>query len=61
LSQAEQKSSLAFFDEFDFVLQSAPTHPSKKALRARFAKIGVGAGQHFDADRLSPRRASCRR
>ncbi|MDM0032344.1 DUF1254 domain-containing protein [Variovorax sp. J22P271] len=54
LSQADQKGSLAFFDVLNFVLQFAPTHPSEKALMAHFSKIGVGPGQHFDADKSSP-------
>jgi hypothetical protein len=36
------------------VLQFCPTHPSEKALMARFARIGVGAGKTFDASKLSP-------
>jgi hypothetical protein len=38
-----QKTSLQFFNIVNFVLQFCPTVPSEKALRARFAKIGVGA------------------
>jgi hypothetical protein len=54
LSSEAQKMSLDFYRELNFLLQFAPTHPSEKALMARFAKIGIGAGQSFDADRLSP-------
>jgi hypothetical protein len=36
------------------VLQFCPTVPSETALMARFARIGVGAGKTFDADKLSP-------
>jgi hypothetical protein len=35
-------------------LTYAPTVPSEVDLMARFAKIGVGPGQTFDADSLSP-------
>jgi hypothetical protein len=49
-----QKTSLAFFNIVNFVLQFCPTVPSEKELRARFAKIGVGAGKTFDPDKLTP-------
>ena len=54
LTQEEQKTSLQFFNIVNFVLQFCPTVPSEKELRARFAKIGVGAGKTFDPDKLSP-------
>lgn len=54
LTPATQKSSLEFFTLLDFYLQFCPTHPSEKALMARFTKIGVGTGQTFDASKLSP-------
>jgi hypothetical protein len=38
----------------DLHLVFCPTVPSEKALMARFAKIGVGAGKTFDASKLSP-------
>jgi hypothetical protein len=37
LSNEEQKTSLAFFSELNFVLQFCPTNPSEKELMARFA------------------------
>jgi hypothetical protein len=49
-----QKTSLQFFNVVNFVLQFCPTVPSEKQLRARFAKIGVGAGRTFDPDKLTP-------
>jgi hypothetical protein len=49
-----QKTSLQFFNIVNFVLQFCPTVPSEKELRARFAKIGVGAGKTFDPDKLTP-------
>ena len=54
LTPNEEKTSLAFFNELNFVLQFCPTVPSEIELMARFAKIGVGAGKSFDANTLSP-------
>ncbi|MCU0921868.1 MAG: DUF1254 domain-containing protein [Burkholderiaceae bacterium] len=54
LSPQEQKTSLDFFRHLNFGLQFAPPHPSEKALMARFARIGVGAGKDFDPARLAP-------
>jgi hypothetical protein len=53
LSAEEQRTSLKFFDELNWVLQFCPTHPSETELMARFAKLGIGRGQTFDADSLS--------
>jgi hypothetical protein len=54
LSPVEQKTSLAFFNILNFVLQFCPTVPSETELMARFAKIGVGAGKTFDVGKLTP-------
>ncbi len=54
LTPETQKTSLEFFNIVNFVLQFCPTVPSEKALMARFARIGVGAGKTFDPDKLSP-------
>jgi hypothetical protein len=54
LSPAEEKTSPEFFNILNFVLQFCPTNPSETELMARFAKIGVGAGKTFDANKLSP-------
>jgi hypothetical protein len=54
LTPAEEKTSPQFFNILNFVLQFCPTVPSEKALMARFAKLGVGAGKAFDASKLSP-------
>ncbi|HSP96427.1 MAG TPA: DUF1254 domain-containing protein [Candidatus Dormibacteraeota bacterium] len=47
-----------FKEEFpaflDFLLQFAPVVPEEKALRARFASIGIGPGKTFDSKDLSP-------
>jgi len=54
LTPDTQKTSLEFFNVLNFILQFCPTVPSEKDLMARFAKIGVGAGKTFDAEKLSP-------
>jgi len=54
LTPAEEKTSPQFFNILNFVLQFCPTVPSERALMARFARIGVGAGKIFDASKLSP-------
>jgi hypothetical protein len=54
LTPAEEKTSLEFFHILNFVLQFCPTVSSEKALMARFAKLGVGAGKSFDPNKLSP-------
>lgn len=54
LSAADQKTSTAFFDQLNFVLQFCPTHPSERELRARFARIGIEPGKSFGAAALSP-------
>jgi hypothetical protein len=54
LTPEEQKTSPEFFNILSFVLRFCPTVPSEKALMARFANIGVGAGKNFDASKLSP-------
>jgi len=54
LTPAEEKTSPEFFNILNFVLQFCPTVPSEKALMARFARIGIGAGKTFDASKVSP-------
>jgi hypothetical protein len=54
LTPETQKTSPEFFNILSFILTFCPTVPSEKALMARFAKIGVGAGKSFDAGKLSP-------
>lgn len=54
LSQEQERSSLAFFNVLNFVLNFCPTHPSEQALMQRFAKLGIGPGQTFNLDTLSP-------
>lgn len=54
LTPATQRTSIEFFSLLNFYLQFCPTHQSEKKLMERFAKIGVGAGQAFDASKLAP-------
>jgi hypothetical protein len=54
LTVDEERTSLQFFNELNFILQFCPANPVENALMARFAKIGVGAGKSFDANSLSP-------
>ena len=55
LTAEQQKTSLDFFRELNFVLsQAGPTNSSEKALMARFSKIGVGPGGNFDPAKLTP-------
>lgn len=54
LTPDEQRTSVEFFEILNFALNYAPTVPSEAELMARFAKIGVGPGQTFDAGSLSP-------
>ncbi len=51
---AQMKTSLRFFDVMSFLLQFCPVQPSETALRADFARIGVGPGETINADTLSP-------
>jgi hypothetical protein len=54
LTPERQRTSPEFFNILNFVLRFCPTHPSEKDLRARFAKLGIGAGGAFDAMTLPP-------
>jgi hypothetical protein len=54
LTPETQRTSAQFFSILNFVLQFCPTNPSERELMPRFARIGVGAGKTFDADKLSP-------
>jgi hypothetical protein len=50
----QERTSLRFFKELNFILQFCPTNPVENGLMARFAKISVGAGKSFDPNSLSP-------
>ena len=60
LAPDAQKTSLEVFNILNFVLQFCPTVPSEKALMARFAQIGIGAGKPFDASQAPTRRGGGR-
>ena len=49
----QRKTPIEFFRVLDFALQFCPVHPSEKAVRARFARLGIGSGT-FDPTTLSP-------
>lgn len=51
---AEMKTSLDFFNVLNFVLQFCPAPASEKAMRAKFAEIGIAPGKTFDVAGLSP-------
>jgi len=51
---ATMTTTPAIFRYMSFLLDFAPTDPSEVDTLARFAKIGVGAGQPFDESKLSP-------
>ncbi len=54
LSPEDQKTSVRFFDLLDFQLGFAPTLPSEKDVRARFASIGLTGDGTFSTENLSP-------
>jgi hypothetical protein len=54
LTQDQQKTSPGFFEILSFAMRFAPTLPSEKDLRARFAAIGIGPEGTFNAARLTP-------
>lgn len=56
LSSEQQRSSVEFFQILSFILQFCPTHASERALRRRFARIGVGPGKALDIAKLAPER-----
>jgi hypothetical protein len=43
-----------FFDYLDFALQFAPAGPEEKEIRAKLARLGIGAGKKFVFEDLSP-------
>ncbi len=54
LGAGEEKTSLAFFDQLNFLLRFCPTDPAEVELRQRFARIGIEPGRPFDAAALPP-------
>lgn len=49
---AAMTDSADLFRYLNFMLQFAPTHPSERALMARFRTVGIGPGLPFDVNRL---------
>ena len=54
LSVQEQKISLEFFDQLNFILQFCPLHSSEKELMDHFARLNIGANKIFSACNFSP-------
>jgi len=54
LTPETQKTSLEFFSLLNFHLQFCPPHASEKELMERLAKLGIGAGESFDPEKLTP-------
>ena len=54
LSPEAEKTSPEFFTILNFVLGFCPPNPAETAMRARFAKLGIGPHGTFDAKALSP-------
>ncbi|MGE2730455.1 DUF1254 domain-containing protein [Mycolicibacterium vaccae] len=50
----QQRTSPQFFEILNFALRSMPVLPEERALRDRFATLGIGPDGDFDADTLSP-------
>ena len=49
---SEEMVKTNFFQYLDFVLQLAPAGPEEKEIRARLARLGIGAGKKFNFDDL---------
>lgn len=49
----EEMVKTRFFEYLDFALQFAPAGPEEKAIRAKLARIGIGAGKTFNFQDLS--------
>jgi hypothetical protein len=54
LSKEEERTSLDFFSELNFILQFCPVDSSEVTLMEKFAKIDVGGGLAFNPEKLSP-------
>jgi len=50
ISAEEERTSLRFFEELNFILQFCPTHPSEVELIERFGKLGIGPERNFEFD-----------
>jgi hypothetical protein len=51
---AKAAEGIGFISYLNALLPFMPTVPSEQAMRARFARIGIGAGRPFDPARLDP-------
>jgi hypothetical protein len=54
LSAEDERTSLTFFDELNFLLQFCPVVPSEVELRERFSTLGIAAGETLDPETLTP-------
>ncbi len=54
LSVEDERTSLSFFDELNFLLQFCPIVPSESDLRQRFSAMDIAAGETFDPEVLAP-------
>lgn len=54
LTVEQERGSLDFFKQLNFILGFCPTHPSERELMERFARLDIGAGRHFDPASYSP-------
>jgi hypothetical protein len=54
LTAEEQKTSLDFYRELNFILEFCPTDPSEEDLMKRFGRINVGAERHFVPNHFPP-------
>lgn len=61
ISAEEERRSLEFFNELNFVLQFCPTHDSETELMSRFTKLGIGPGGEFHIKALAPDRIEATR
>jgi hypothetical protein len=54
LTPKEVRTDLSFFEILDLTLKFGPIPPAEKDLRAKFARLGIGTGEGFDPNKLSP-------
>jgi hypothetical protein len=54
LSVEDERTSLSFFAELNFLLQFCPVVPSETDLRQRFGALGIAAGETFEPESLAP-------
>lgn len=54
LTIEQEKTSLEFFNQLNFILGFCPTVPAEAELMERFATIGVGAGKTINVSKLAP-------